>query len=213
VKAVLRRRRRGQSQTRAEAAGAGARDAELARVEALLFSSREPLSAHRLSQMAALEDATAARTAVRRLNRLYDGEGSSFRVEELGGGFQLRTRAKFGAWLRRVHRYLDGNRLSLSALETLAVVAYRQPALRADIEAVRGVQSGEALKNLLERDLIRIVGRSQELGRPFLYGTTKRFLQVFGLRHLDELPRAEYLRGNRESPAGVVLPPGQSNRG
>jgi segregation and condensation protein B len=80
-------------------------------------------------------------------------------------------------------------RLSAPALETLAVVAYRQPLGRAEIEAVRGVQCGEILRQLMERDLVRIVGRSEELGRPFLYGTSKRFLQVFGLRHLDELPR------------------------
>ena len=79
-------------------------------------------------------------------------------------------------------------------METLAVVAYRQPVLRAEIEAIRGVQSGEMLRQLIERDLVRIVGRSDELGRPFLYGTTKQFLQVFGLRQLDELPRADILR-------------------
>ena len=92
-------------------------------------------------------------------------------------------------------------------METLAVVAYRQPILRADIEAIRGVQSGEVLRQLIERDLVRIVGRSSELGRPFLYGTTKQFLQVFGLRHLDELPRAEVLRARRipaESPQNVT---------
>ena len=79
-------------------------------------------------------------------------------------------------------------------METLAVVAYRQPVLRAEIEAIRGVQSGEVLRQLIERDLVRIAGRSGELGRPFLYGTTKQFLRVFGLRHLEELPRAEVLR-------------------
>jgi segregation and condensation protein B len=82
-------------------------------------------------------------------------------------------------------------RLSAPAMETLAVVAYRQPVLRAEVEAIRGVQCGEILRQLMERDLVRIAGRSEELGRPFLYGTTRRFLEVFGLRHLDELPRAE----------------------
>jgi segregation and condensation protein B len=109
------------------------------------------------------------------------------------------TRAKFAPWLRRLHSAPVENRLSAPAMETLAVVAYRQPVLRADIEAIRGVQSGEVLRQLIERDLVRIVGRSDELGRPFLYGTTKQFLQVFGLRHLDELPKAGELR-NRRSP-------------
>jgi segregation and condensation protein B len=90
-------------------------------------------------------------------------------------------------------------------METLAVVAYRQPALRAEIEAIRGVQCGEMLRQLLERDLIRISGRSSELGRPFLYGTTKRFLQVFGLRHLDELPRAADLRMREPQAPGVPV--------
>jgi segregation and condensation protein B len=94
-------------------------------------------------------------------------------------------------------------------METLAVVAYRQPALRADIEAVRGVQSGEVLRQLIERDLVRIVGRSNELGRPFLYGTTKKFLQVFGLRCLDELPRADSLRAGQTSTTSS--PDGTSN--
>jgi segregation and condensation protein B len=109
-------------------------------------------------------------------------------VEEVAGGFQMMTRPKFAPWLRRLHAAPTEVRLSAPAMETLAVVAYRQPVLRAEIEAIRGVQSGEVLRQLIERDLVRIAGRSDELGRPFLYGTTKHFLQVFGLRHLDELP-------------------------
>ena len=105
--------------------------------------------------------------------------------------YQLMTRAKFAPWLRRLQAAAAEVRLVAPAMETLAVVAYRQPVLRAEIEAIRGVQSGEVLRQLIERDLVRIAGRSNELGRPFLYGTTKQFLQVFGLRHLDELPRAD----------------------
>jgi segregation and condensation protein B len=123
----------------------------------------------------------------------------------VAGGFQLMTRAKFAPWLRRLHSAAPEVRLSAPALETLAVVAYRQPVLRVDVEAIRGVQSDEVLRQLIERDLVRIVGRSDQLGRPFLYGTTRQFLQVFGLRHLDELPRAEVLRP-RQPPA-----PGDQN--
>ena len=104
------------------------------------------------------------------------------------------TRPCFSPWLRRLNELPAGVRLSTSALETLAVIAYRQPAVRAELEAIRGVQCGEMLRQLSERDLVRIAGRSPELGRPFLYGTTKKFLQVFGLRSLDELPRAQSLR-------------------
>jgi segregation and condensation protein B len=118
----------------------------------------------------------------------------------VAGGFQLMTRPKFAPWLRRLYSASTEVRLSPPAMETLAVVAYRQPVLRAEIEAIRGVQSGEVLRQLIERDLVRIAGRSDELGRPFLYGTTRQFLQVFGLRHLDELPRADVLRSREPMP-------------
>ena len=160
----------------------------LASLEAVLFLAQEPLSSRKIAQLAGLADGTQARTLIRLLNRLYDEEGRSFRVEEVAGGFQLLTRAKFAAWLRRWTASAMEVRLSAPALETLAVVAYRQPVLRAEIEAIRGVQCAEMLRQLMEQDLIRIVGRSNELGRPFLYGTTKRFLQVFALRHVQELP-------------------------
>ncbi len=178
-----------------ESEGDGASNAQLTRLEAVFFLSQQPQTSRKLAQLAGLADGTKARTLVRTLNRRYDAEGSAFRVEEVAGGFQLMTRAKFAPWLRRLHSAATEIRLSAPAMETLAVVAYRQPVLRAEVEAIRGVQSDEVLRQLIERDLIRIAGRSEELGRPFLYGTTKNFLQVFGLRHLDELPRAEQLRG------------------
>jgi segregation and condensation protein B len=171
-----------------------ARDARLARTEAVLFVAREPLSSRKLAHFAGLLDGTEARTLVQRLNRLYNAESCAFRVEEVAGGFQLMTRTQFGAWLRRLFQTPVENRLSSPALETLSVVAYRQPVLRADVDAVRGVDCGEILRQLMERDLVRIMGRSDDLGRPYLYGTTKRFLQIFGLRHLEDLPRADILR-------------------
>ncbi len=169
------------------------RPSRMARIEAILFLSRGPLGSRKLAQLAGLADGTKARTLVRSLNRRYDAEGSAFRVEEIAGGFQLLTRPKYAPWLRRLHSLPLEVRLSAPALETLAVIAYRQPVLRAEIEAIRGVQCGEVLRQLIEREFVRIVGRSEELGRPLLYGTTKRFLQVFGLRHLEDLPRPEFL--------------------
>ncbi|MCA9099650.1 MAG: SMC-Scp complex subunit ScpB, partial [Planctomycetales bacterium] len=166
-----------------------------ARVEAVLLVAREPLTSRKLAQLANLADGTEARTLVRQLNNVLTADRSAYRVEEVAGGYQLLTRPEFARWLRQLQQRPDETRLSAPALETLSVVAYRQPALRAEVEAIRGVQCGEMLRQLMERDMVRIVGRSDELGRPFLYGTTKRFLQVFGLRHLDELPRAEVLRG------------------
>lgn len=170
------------------------RDPALQRLEAVLFLAREPLTSRKLSQFAGLADGTQARTLIRRLNGLYDAEGRAFRVEHTAGGYQLLSRRKFASWLRRLAHVPGEVRLSAPALETLAVIAYRQPVPRADIEAIRGVNCGEILRQLMDRDLVRIDGRSDELGRPFLYSTTKHFLQIFGLVNLDELPRADWLR-------------------
>jgi len=188
------------------------RDPSLARMEAALFLAREPLTSRKLAQFAGLADGTAARTLIRRLNGLYDLSGSAFRVEEVAGGYQLLTRPQFGGWLRRMFTSPWSCRLSAPALETLAVVAYRQPAPRADIEAIRGVDCGEILRQLMDRDLVRIVDRSDELGRPYRYGTTRRFLQVFGLKHLDDLPWADKLRsdGRRAAENTPDTPPCQS---
>ena len=183
----------------AVARGPLARDEAMAAVEAVLFLAREPLLSRRIAQLAGIADGTRARTLIRQLNRYYDTGGTAFRIEEVAGGFQMLSRPKFGAWLRRLFRSPIDVQLSAPAMETLAVVAYRQPVLRADVEAIRGVQCGEILRQLMERDLVRIDGRAEELGRPFLYGTTKRFLQVFGLRHVDELPRADLLRPDNAS--------------
>jgi segregation and condensation protein B len=177
-----------------EAGRSRTREMTLARLEAVLFLAREPLSSRRLAQYANLADGTQARTLVRRLNELYDAAGRAFRVEQVAGGFQLLTRRKFAPWLRRLAHVPGETRLSAPALETLAVIAYRQPVARADIEAIRGVNCGEILRQLMERDLVRISGRGEELGRPYLYSTTKRFLEIFGLVQLDELPRADALR-------------------
>ncbi len=187
--------------------GPTARSEGLARLEAALFLAREPTGSRKLADLASLADGTEARTLVGKLNRMYDLEGCAFRVAEVAGGFQLLSRAKFVPWLRRLHASPVEVRLSTPAMETLAVVAYRQPVLRAEIEAVRGVQCGEILRQLMERELVRIVGRSEELGRPFLYGTTKRFLEVFGLRHLDELPRTRAAAATQPDEAPADSPP------
>lgn len=184
-----------------------ARDASTARLEAVLFLSHEPINTRKLAQLANLADGTEARTLVRRLNDWYDAAGSAFRAEEVAGGFQLLSRPQFAGWLRKgglsavspaagvTAAGSSGEvRLSAPALETLAVVAYRQPVMRSEIEAIRGVDCGEILRQLMERGLVRTAGRAHELGRPYLYSTTRRFLQVFGLKHLDDLPRAEQFR-------------------
>jgi segregation and condensation protein B len=181
-------------------------DALVARVEAILFLAREPLSSRKLCQYSSLADGTQARTLVRRLNERYDAAGRAFRVEQVAGGYQLLTRRNLAPWLRRLAHVPGQTRLSPPALETLAVIAYRQPVARADIEAVRGVNCGEILRQLMDRDLVRLAGRSAELGRPFLYGTTKRFLELFGLNHLGDLPGGEAL-GASPLPEGTPAVP------
>ncbi len=180
------------------------RDARLALVEAVLFATEEPLPAKRIAALAGLKDAVEARRLVRRLQSLYEQDGTSFQVEELAGGFQLLTRAEFHPWLARLRRSGHELRLSQPARETLAVVAYRQPIMRADIENIRGVQCGDVLRLLMEKGLIRIAGRHQSLGRPVLYGTTRKFLQVFGLKDLDELPLVEQLRSGAPPSGGAA---------
>lgn len=172
----------------------GDRDERMRRVESILFLAREPLTSRRVSEFANLADATEARTLIRQLNELLDRRGYAFRVEEVAGGYQMMTRPVFARWIGRLQFVPGEERLSGPALETLAVVAYRQPVARAEIEAIRGVSCGEILRQLMDRDLVRLRGRSPELGRPYLYGTTKRFLQLFGLRSLECLPRAADLR-------------------
>ncbi len=174
------------------------------RLEAVLLLAREPLNSRKLAHYAGLADGTAARTGIRQLNQVYDENGHAFRVEEIAGGFQLLTRPQFGPWLRRLEHVPAEVRLSAPAMETLAVVAYRQPVLRAEIEAVRGVSCGEILRQLMDRDLVRIGGRSTELGRPYLYTTTRRFLQLFGLQTLDQLPRAECPHADSRDPLPVA---------
>jgi len=172
-----------------------------------LFLSREPLSSRKLSQYANLADGTQARTLVRRLNDQYDAAGRAFRVEQVAGGYRLLTRPKLAPWLRRLAHLPGETRLSAPALETLAVIAYRQPVPRSSIEAIRGVNCGEILRQLMDRDLVRISGRSEELGRPFFYATTKRFLELFGLNYIDELPRGQELRASPLPAAPPVFPP------
>jgi segregation and condensation protein B len=170
----------------------------MARLEAVLFVADEPLPIKRLVQLATLADADEAQVLIDRLNRAYDTSDSTFRIEPVATGVRLLTRREFVSWLDKLHQRQATLKLTPPMLETLAIVAYRQPLTRADIEAIRGVQSAEMLKQLMERDLVRIAGEDDSLGRPFLYETTRKFLELYGLQSLDALPMAERLRHNRK---------------
>lgn len=190
--AVFRFLAEGSGEPRPE--GELARDAALARVEAALLAADDSLTPKRLAAVAGLADAAEARRLAQRLQMLYDRDGTAFQVEEIAGGFQLLTRPEYHPWLVRLRRINNELRLTGPMRETLAIIAYRQPIMRADIEAIRGVQCSEVLRQLMEKGLIRIVGRDPSLGRPVLYGTTRKFLQVYGLKSLRDLPEVEQLR-------------------
>lgn len=170
-------------------------DAMLQRVEAILFLARKPLNSRKIAQLAHLEDGTQARTMVGHLNRRYDEVGRAFHVKKISGGFQMLTRPQFFDWINRLEHSPSRIRLSNPARETLTVVAYRQPIIKADIESIRGVGCGEMLRQLLEKGLVKIAGRSEDLGRPFLYATTRNFLTEFGFNSLHDLPKFDTLAG------------------
>ena len=141
------------------------------------------------------------RDSVEALNGEYEKTGRSFRIESVAGGLQILTLPEFNEDIGRLKGVRNQAKLSQAALETLAIIAYRQPILRADLESIRGVACGEVLRGLMERRLVRIAGRAEELGRPMLYGTTKEFLEIFGLASLDDLPQAKELRPAPAKPA------------
>lgn len=168
-------------------------------VEALLFASPEPLSLAMLKHAGGI-DLDAARAAVEELRAEYEAQGRAFVVQEVAGGFHLVTRPQYAEVIERLNRQREQSKLSPAALETLSIVAYKQPIGRAEIESIRGVQSGQLLRALMEKGLVRIAGRQKTLGRPLLYATTNRFLQMLGLTSLEELPKLEELAGAKETP-------------
>ncbi|TWT57563.1 hypothetical protein KOR42_09240 [Thalassoglobus neptunius] len=173
---------------------AGHRTPKMARVEAALFVADSALSARKLSQVAMLADYKEALSVIETLNNLYDVAGSAFRIERVASGFKLLTRAQLSVWLDRVHSRQAHLKLSPPAMETLTIIAYRQPCTRADVEAIRGVQASEMIKQLLDKNLVRVVGEDDSLGRPYLYGTTRLFLESFGLSNVNDLPMSELMK-------------------
>jgi segregation and condensation protein B len=162
-------------------------------IEALLFSSASPLSAARLASLMGVRSPARIRKLCEELKLEYESSRRAFSLEEIAGGYQLLTLPDFNTWVSKLREREHEESLSQSALETLAIIAYRQPITRAEIEDIRGVQSGYILRSLIEKDLVAVVGRSEELGHPLLYGTTKTFLEIFGLASLKALPKLEEL--------------------
>lgn len=184
------------------------------RIEAVLMTADRPIGERKLASildLASDDDSESVeggasestegagpviriRESIDGLNQFYEETGRSFRIEQVAGGLQMLTLPSFIDDITRLKGVRNQSKLSQAALETLAIIAYRQPILRADLESIRGVACGEVLRGLMERRLVRIAGRAEELGRPMLYGTTKEFLEIFGLATLDDLPQAKELR-------------------
>ncbi|MFG0248992.1 MAG: SMC-Scp complex subunit ScpB [Phycisphaeraceae bacterium JB051] len=164
------------------------------RVEAALMTTDRAISVAKLTEILGGVAGKPIREAIDQLNKVYDDSNRSFRIEQLAGGYQIVTLPKYAQVLANLHKSRQSNKLTAAAMETLAIIAYKQPILRAEIEAIRGVSSGETVRSLMERHLVKIVGRAEEIGRPMLYGTTKQFLEVFGLASLKDLPNAGELR-------------------
>jgi segregation and condensation protein B len=162
-------------------------------VEAVLFASDTPLNPEEIARADEGLDEDRVEEALRLLQAEYDAEDRAFQVVEMAGGYQLLTRPEFAPYLDRFDTVPRPSRLSGPALETLAIIAYRQPIGRVEIEYVRGVGSSGVIRTLQDRDLIEVVGRAEGLGRPLLYGTTRGFLEHFGFRGLDDLPRPDEL--------------------
>jgi segregation and condensation protein B len=160
-------------------------------VEALLFASDAPLEPERIRDVLDLGGVAEARALVDELRVRYEDANRALTITEVGGGYRMVTRAELAPWLVRLARARTRVRLSRAALEALAIVAYKQPVSRPEVDAIRGVNSEGVLESLMERRLVRIAGRKEAPGRPFLYETTREFLIAFGLRDLNDLPKVE----------------------
>lgn len=160
-------------------------------IEALLFAADHPLTAEEIA--AALPEEASIPDLIDDLNRFYETSGRAFRIREVAGGYQLATRPEFAPHVNSLFAGTRAQKLSRAGLETLSIVAYKQPVIKAEIERIRGVQSDGVLKTLLERDLVAICGRQEGPGRPLLYGTTDKFLEYFGLKDLSGLPTPDEL--------------------
>jgi segregation and condensation protein B len=167
-------------------------DVELKKIlETLLFITDAPLPVSRISQLCEIKNKERLEGLLGELRKTYDDEGRTLQVMQVAGGWQLATRPEYGLWVRKLYQNKMTVRLTQAALETLCIIAYKQPLTRAEVEAIRGVEVIGPLETLTQRKLITVVGRRESIGRPILYGTTSEFLRQFGLNSLEDLPKLE----------------------
>ncbi len=158
-------------------------------VEALIFASDVPLTESKISSFVDGLNTNQVKKMVDELNSEYQASKRSFFITRVAGGFQINTRKEFATWIKKMFKGRAKPKLSHAALESLAIIAFKQPISRVEIDAIRGVHSGGVLKHLLERNLISIAGRSPEVGKPLLYATTSEFLRYFGINDISDLPK------------------------
>ncbi len=179
-------------------------------VENLLFITDRPLSIAKLSQVAQINNIQLAKDIVNSLAQEYAQTARAIQIIELGGGFQMSTKPEYGRWVRALFNEKTSDKLSSAALETLAIIAYKQPVTRAEIEAIRGVDAVGPLEKIMERGLVRIVGRKDAPGKPMVYGTTDEFLRLFGLNHISQLPELKSFENKGPKEIQSDLPFGPS---
>ena len=160
-------------------------------IEALLFSSSQPLTGKKIKQILRGAGIQNLPKLIEEINKDYEEKGAVWRIEQISGGYTMMTLPDFSPWIRKLITKKNDDKLSQAALESLAVVAYRQPITRAEVDAVRGVSSGSMLKTLIDKGLLRIAGQAEVPGRPLLYGTSQKFLDIFGLGSLKDLPKEQ----------------------
>ncbi len=158
-------------------------------IEAMIFASDTPITAQRIKNILQEGTVPQIKKAVRQLNENYDKIGAAFHIVEVAEGFQMVTRPDYASWLTRLYKARQASRLTRRALETLAIIAYKQPITKTEMESIRGVNVDGVVKTLIERNLITVMGREKAPGNPLLYGTTKYFLEYFGLKNIDDLPK------------------------
>ncbi|MCQ2410299.1 MAG: SMC-Scp complex subunit ScpB [Elusimicrobiaceae bacterium] len=182
-------------------------------VETLLFITDRPVKPSRLVDIIDGTDVKSVREVIQTLQDEYTAQGRAMQIVEIGGGFQMATKPEYGRWVRKLYNEKMTTKLSPAALETLAIIAYKQPITRAEMEAIRGVDVAGPLERLLERSLVRVVGKKDTIGRPMVYGTTDEFLRMFGLNKLSELPDLQVFAAKNvhekqeDLPFGEPLPP------
>lgn len=181
-----------------------------AAVEAVLLAVDKPLSPAKIAQAIGADDPAAVRTLIHELNESYESSGRAFRIEQVAGGYRILTLPDFAPAVAAIRGLRESAKLSRAAVETLAIIAYKQPITRAQIEAIRGVSCGEVIRTLLDRRLVAIAGRAEELGRPMLYATSKHFLETFGLSSTKDLPRVTDLFPGAD-PAAADSKPGPTH--